>query len=194
MSCKHHREWRKAETLPTSWDNDINNDVGSESVSIRDKTLSAEDCQALCGLMRSLQMKADESGVNTGTEAHGLQGSFVEEGAMSNEEMEAIVENWTFVEDDPCVIDAEIEEAINSLETEAEGHMVDFGDDDEPESVDAVVVVGEERPVLSILEAEACLEELRRYGKARNLPSDSTNLLDIFWSSDASATRIAPQV
>jgi hypothetical protein len=57
---------------------------------------------------------------------------------------------------------------------------VDFGDDDEPESVDAVVVEGEERPVLSILEAEACLEELRRYGKARNLPSDSTNLLDIF--------------
>ena len=41
------------------------------------------------------------------------------------------------------------------LETEAEDHMVDFCDEDEPEIVDAVV---EERPVLSILEAETCLE------------------------------------
>jgi hypothetical protein len=139
--------------LPISWDNDINDDVGSESVSIRDNALSAEDCQALCGLMRSLQMKADASGASTRTEAHGLQGSFGEEGALSNEEMEAIVKNWTFVEDDPCVIGAEIEEATNLLETEAEDHMADlFGDDDnEPESVDAVVVEGEERPVLSIL-------------------------------------------
>jgi hypothetical protein len=50
---------------------------------------------------------------HTRTDAHGLQGSFVEEGALSNEEMEAIVKNWTFVEDHPCVIDAEIEEAID---------------------------------------------------------------------------------
>ena len=96
---------------------------------------------------------------------------------MSNEEMHAIVENWTLVEDDPLVVDSEVDEAITLLETEAEDHILDFCDDDEPEPVDAVV---EERPVLTILEAEACLEKLRRHGKARNLPSNSVHLLDTF--------------
>jgi hypothetical protein len=101
------RCWRKASILPVSWDNDINNDVGSESVSIRDKTLSAADSQALCGLMRSLQVKADTSGgVDTRRHAYGLQGSFLDEDALSDKEMEHIVENWTIFEDDPRVIDA----------------------------------------------------------------------------------------
>jgi hypothetical protein len=175
------RCWRKSETLPVSWDNDINNDVGSESVSIRDKTLSIDDSQALCALMGSLQVKAHASGIDAGRHAHGLQGSFLEEGALlSNTEMEVMVEIWTTIEDDPHVIDAEIDEAIDLLETDTSSDMilVDAGDDDEPEAMD---VDGEdERPVLTILEAEANLDELRRYSKARNLPSDATCLLDRF--------------
>ena len=56
--------------------------------------------------------------------------------------------------------------------------MVDVGDDDEPEAMD--VDADEERPVLTILEAEAYLDELRRYSNARNLPSDATDSLDRF--------------
>jgi hypothetical protein len=58
--------------------------------------------------------------------------------------------------------------------------MVDVGDDDEPEAMD--VDVDGERPAVPtpILEAEGCLDELRRCTKARNLPSDSTYLLERF--------------
>jgi hypothetical protein len=174
------RCWRKARILPIAWENDINNDVGSGSLPMRDKSLSIDDCQALCGLMRSLQVKADASGIDTGREAYGLEGSFLGEVTLSNTEMEAVVQMWTSIEDDPHVIDAEIEEAIDLLETEASSDMlVDAGDDDEPESMDVVDVEGE-RPVLTILEAEANLDELRRYSKARNLPSEATSLLDRF--------------
>jgi hypothetical protein len=109
------------------------------------------------------------------------QDSFLEEGALlSNTEMEVMVEIWTTIEDDPHVIDAEIDEAIDLLETDTSSDviLVDAGDDDEPEAMD---VDGEdERPVLTILEAEANLDELRRCSKARNLPSDATCLLDRF--------------
>ena len=86
--------------------------------------------------------------------------------------MDTIVESWTVAEDDPRFVDAEIEEATDLLEkTEALGHVVDFGDDNEPEPVDAVVE-DEERPAPTILEAEARLDKLRWRGKAsRNLPS-----------------------
>jgi hypothetical protein len=47
-----------------------------------------------------------------------------------------------------------------------------------PEAMD--VDVEDERPVLTILEAEAYLGELRRYSKARNLPPDLTCLFDRF--------------
>jgi hypothetical protein len=105
----------------------------------------------------------------------------LEEGALlSNTGMEVMVEIWTAVADDPHVIDAEIDEAIDLLETDTSSDviLVDAGDDDEPEAMD---VDGEdERPVLTILEAEANLDELRRQSKARNLPSDATCLLDRF--------------
>jgi hypothetical protein len=167
------RCWRKAWMLPVSWDNDINNDVGSESVSIWDKTLStAPDSQALCGLMRLLQVKADANGgVDTEQHACGLQSSFLDNAdALSDTEMEQIAENWTVFEDDPCVIDAEIDEAaIDLLQTEASSDMIDVGDDDEPEAMD--VVVEDDSPVLTILEAEAHLDKLLQHSKAKNLPS-----------------------
>ena len=57
----------------------------------------------------------------------------MEEGALSNEEMRAIVESWTLVEDDPLVVDSEVDEAIAlPPETEAEDHILDFCDDDKP--------------------------------------------------------------
>ena len=94
--------------------------------------------------------------------------------------MEAFVEIWTNIEDNHHVIDAEIEEAIALLvETEASiamVDMVDVDDDDKPEAMD--VDAKEERSVLTILEAEAYLDKLCQYSKARNLPPDATCLLD----------------
>ena len=109
--------------MPIWWDNDINEDVGSESVSIHDKSLSAEDSQAPRGLMRSLQLsdvqlKADASGASAQSKVRGLQGSSLDEGALSNAEVEAIVRSWTVIEDHPRVVSAEIEEATCLLETE----------------------------------------------------------------------------
>jgi hypothetical protein len=65
--------------------------------------VSVADSLELCGLMRSLQVKADVSGVDTGCHAHGLQGSFLDEARLSNTEMANFVETWTAVEDDPRV-------------------------------------------------------------------------------------------
>lgn len=38
------RCWRKTNILPISWDNDINNTVGSRSVPQKDKITSKQDC------------------------------------------------------------------------------------------------------------------------------------------------------
>jgi hypothetical protein len=55
----------------------------------------------------------------------------------------------TNIEDDPHVIDAEIDEATSLLGTEASSDMLDVGDDDKPEAMD--VDVDDERPVPTIL-------------------------------------------
>jgi hypothetical protein len=112
-----------------------------------------------------------------------LQGSVLDEGASGDTDMKVIVEIWTVAEDDPHVVDAEIEEAIDLLlETEDSSDVVvDVGDEDEPEAMDAVVDDETPVPAAPVLEAEANLGELRRHSKkAGNLPSDATCLLDHF--------------
>jgi hypothetical protein len=86
------------------------------------------------------------------------------------------LKKWACTEDYPLVIDAEFDEAIALLETEASRDTLDIGDNDEPEAMG----VEEERPLPTFLEAEAHLEELRRYSKARKLPSEANRLLDRF--------------
>jgi hypothetical protein len=86
------------------------------------------------------------------------------------------LKKYASTEDYPPVFLAEIDEAIALLETEATRDTLDVGDDDEPEAM----CVKDERPLPTFLEAEEHLEELRRYSKGRNLPSEANHLLDRF--------------
>eukprot|EP00957_Ditylum_brightwellii_P057174 4332124-Ditylum_brightwellii.AAC.1 len=59
------RCWRKADILPASWNADINNDVGSASLPKGDKKISDKDCDILCSLMKSIQLKASQGHLDT---------------------------------------------------------------------------------------------------------------------------------
>jgi hypothetical protein len=61
--------------LPMDWDIGITNEVGSATLSNKDRTVSKEECDELCTLIRALKVKVDVTGVDTNTVATGLQGS-----------------------------------------------------------------------------------------------------------------------
>jgi hypothetical protein len=69
------RCWRKADILPPSWNQQINNEVGSASLSDRDKKISDEDCNVLCNLMTKIQLKSANS-IDTVNMALSLHASF----------------------------------------------------------------------------------------------------------------------
>ena len=48
-------------------------------------------------------------------EAHGLKGSLVSDGSFIKAEMKVMAGNWLQVEDDPDIIDSELDEAIELL-------------------------------------------------------------------------------
>ena len=99
-----------------SWKFDINNDVGGSSVPISMKTLNKYDCDNICNLLETLSVKAKELGVNVYQEAHGLKGSLVSDEYFTEAEIREMSENWVQVEDDPNIIDAEVDESIELLE------------------------------------------------------------------------------
>ena len=51
------RCWRKAEILPLSWNVEINNNVGSNSLSTNDKQVTIEQCAELCSLFEAIRVK-----------------------------------------------------------------------------------------------------------------------------------------
>ena len=63
------RCWRKVDILPPSWNQDINNDVGSNSISKKDKSISDDGCELLCTLMKIIQMKTTSARLDTSTTA-----------------------------------------------------------------------------------------------------------------------------
>ena len=67
-----------------SWECDINNDFGSSFVPISMKTLNKYDCENICNLLETLSVKAKEFCVNVFREAHGLKGSLVSYGYLTN--------------------------------------------------------------------------------------------------------------
>ena len=108
------RCWRKARILPASWNDDINNAVGSASLAAKDKTVSTEDCDLMYSLMTALITKAATVDVNT--EVFCLQDSFVEDSIDDLLDFRAMVEAWIEIEDNEHIIEAEVEEAIEVLE------------------------------------------------------------------------------
>jgi hypothetical protein len=176
------RCWRKANILPATWDCDINNAVGSASLSVKDKSLSKDACEELCAMMHKLQTKATESGPLNENEAYGLSGSFVGEGTFGLEEMVAMVKNWVLVEDNPVIMDTEVDDAIEALERDNSASQADDCDDDEPETMAAPPPQDDSNnkiaPPTSFAEAQTAFDTLKSYFKAIKLPDKDTIHLD----------------
>ena len=63
-------------------------------------------------MLEQLEFKAKKLGVNFSQEAHSIKVSLVSDGSFTKAEMSAMAENWVNIEDDPDIIDAEVDEAI----------------------------------------------------------------------------------
>ena len=61
-------------------------------------------------------MKAKELGVIIYQEAHGLKGVLLCDTLFTKYEIRAMHENWIQVEDDPDIINAEVDEAVEIFE------------------------------------------------------------------------------
>ena len=63
------RCWRKTDILPLAQNQDINNDVGRNSISEKDKRISDNDCDLLCNFKKDIQMKTTSGRLDTSTTA-----------------------------------------------------------------------------------------------------------------------------
>ena len=157
------RCWRKADILPLSWVQDINNEVGSASMPDKDKRISKEECDELCRLLKSIQIKTRETGTNTATTAYGLADSFaseVEAQNISKENWEGMVENWIEIEEDGDLIDEEISEVLENIDN---GKTADDSDEEEDEEDDPMSE--DEAEPTTKLECMEAIDVLRKYCK-----------------------------
>ena len=115
------RCWRKADILPQSWNSEINNEVGNNSIPMKDKTISISECNLLCNLLNKIKIKCKETNMNE-AEAYGLEDSIFTEMDYSKKDMESMVSNWVDIEDDPLmetvIIDDEIEKDMETQDDE----------------------------------------------------------------------------
>jgi hypothetical protein len=137
--------------------------------------------------MKGLIAKADTTHVNTEREAYALQGSFVADGnEYTDEQLKVMAQNWIHVEDDPNIIDAEIDEELEDLEKAElmEGRDAD-DEDDAGESNVLMVVDDTDAPpaAISFLEAEQYLQALQQYSRSIKLPAKEAALLDRYGRS-----------
>ena len=120
--------WRKACILPLDMETEINKDLGHSGTPLGKKTLSKEDCDELCSLMKAVQLKTKSCELDTNIVAVALQGSFAEELNLEDKDLMAMVEEWVEVEDDKEMINAIVDEEVELLETEA---TISVEDDEE---------------------------------------------------------------
>ena len=79
------RRWRKANIMPHLWNIDLEVDVGSASVPMKEKQISKEECDEICDLFDRIQLKV-ESDTGDLSKFSALTGSFALDGTMSNED------------------------------------------------------------------------------------------------------------
>jgi len=173
-----------------TWNADINNDVGS----VRMSKITEEQCNELCTLMESIELKAaaDNSGDLSRFDA--LNGSFAYDGEISREDRETMAEQWATVEDDPLVINAEIDELIeNEMDDDNTTMNVDGGvngddggggnedgDDDKMEISDneqSINVPTDTSTKVTLLQAEEYLRQVQEYVKQSGAPVEITDRL-----------------
>jgi hypothetical protein len=178
------RCWRKADILPPTWMADINNEVGSGSLSMKDKKISDEDCDLLCSLMKNLRTKVTDNAIDMSKEGYAMQGSFVEEISTNDRELQELATQWIDIENDEFIQEAEIDEAIQELEMNdvTENENVELSDNDpmENEVDDNMDVDGNQNSLTNIssfLEASWHIEKLRRFGESIGASSQDLDLL-----------------
>ena len=113
------------------------------------KTLNKYDCDNIFNLLETIQAKSKELSVNVYQEAHGIKGSLVSDGSFTKAEIRSMAENWVQVEDDPGIIYAEVDEAIQILENVTFLNAL-IDDEDEPEDI---IPINQNVPVPSFLDA-----------------------------------------
>ena len=174
------RCWRKAGILPISWEADINADLGSASTSAYQRKLSVADCTELCEMMEKMIVQAEL--VDTTVDAIALQGSFVGNGNIARASLAEMVHTWIDIEDQPEVITAEVEEAMEELEREE--NVLDISDgegmnDTESEaSEEEELEDGEE--LLNHQDAEAMILKVKKSAPTLGISVEGTLMLDRF--------------
>ena len=84
--------------------------------------------------MKSIQIKAQESNVDTNSTAYALQGSFVSEGSFKDGELQAMAMEWVDFEDDDDIVNEIVDEEIELLsKKQAPEESMAVDDDEEPE-------------------------------------------------------------
>ena len=112
------RCWRKAAILPLSWDVEINSNLGSNSLSTRDKKISNEQCVELCSLFEAIRTRVKVAAVHEGDSNHlaVFDNSFAYEPKMSEENSIIMASQWVLSEDMQHVIDVEVDEQLELMD------------------------------------------------------------------------------
>ena len=158
-----NRRWHQA-LLEEGWDPDADIGRAAAQVSTSKKTLSKEDADELCSLMKSLIMKAPTVDINK--DAVALKDSFAQEGMIDDGVLEEMANRWVDIEDEPEIIEEEVREAIDELmelENVLEVSDAEGGDDTSEPEADAAGEVDEvEKDLPSFAEAEEMVWRLKQ--------------------------------
>ena len=134
------------------------------------KTLNKYDCDNICNLLETLSVKAKELGVNVYQEAHGLKGSLVSDEYFTEAEIREMSENWVQVEDDPNIIDAEVDESIELLGKKNTFYNSMIDDEDDPEKI---MMINQNSLLPSILDADISVDDLSNYCEGLKVPTET---------------------
>ena len=110
------RCWWKADILPASWNADINNNVGSKLLSNNIKRISSVQCNELCSLFERIQFKVSAHDSGDSKMLSTFTDLFAYETPMNSSDLQDMALAWNNAEDDPDVIDAEIDDELFSAE------------------------------------------------------------------------------
>jgi hypothetical protein len=99
---------RKVDILSASLNADINNSVGSATMSICDKTVTPTQCKELCNLLGKITLISKEHHEQNGTQPPAIQESLIDDQgkALTSEELETVISNWIELKDDPIILEA----------------------------------------------------------------------------------------
>jgi hypothetical protein len=82
---------RKADILPVAWNEDINNDIGRSSTSMKHNTIEKTETDELCSLLTSVTLKAEEyRAAATSAVERVFADSFVTGGNITNDDLKAM--------------------------------------------------------------------------------------------------------